>query len=77
MEMAIQTLVFVWHQCHVVEVDPTIEWAYGFEAYQQGKGPGRGTARSHGWLAAHAEVVEELAARASERYDNECQRFGW
>ena len=72
MEMAIQTLVFV-----VAEADPTIEWAYGFEAYQRGKGPGRGAARSHGWLAAHAEVVDELAARASERYDNECQRFGW
>lgn len=72
MEIQTQTLVFV-----VVETDPTIEWAYGFEAYQQGKGPGRGTARSHGWLAAHAEMVEELAARASERYDSECQRLGW
>ena len=72
MEIAIQTLIFV-----VVEADPTIEWAYGFEAYQRGKGPGRGAARSHGWLAAHAEMVEDLATRAGERYDSECQRFGW
>lgn len=60
----------------VAEPDDSIEWALGFEAFQRCKGPGKGASRSHGWLAARAEVQEELVTRTSERYEIDFTRFG-
>ncbi len=76
MEMQLmQDLIFVVAEPSTV--DEELEWALGYESYVQQRGPGKGAARSHGWLAARDDMQEELAIRASERYDSECCRFGW
>lgn len=57
--------------------DERLEWSLGYDAYNRKCGPGRGKSRSHGWLAARTDEVEEISYRINERYDSEQYRFGW
>ena len=48
----------------------------GYRAFWQGRGPGSGVERAHGWLVAHSDFQAEQADLAEQRQMQADVRYG-